>query len=231
MGKNFFLISNLNLPSFSLEPFPLVLSLHPLVKSPSPSFLQPLQALADALRSPQSLLFSRLNSLSSLSLSLEERSECSWGKAAPAADPGWESVVGQKGRRWSTAGAGARGVETRGVPVLQLRGRSGLFCLSPLPALLSKKKVVWRLIWKKKTAANKENRKVTREFFVSAGLEVDFYVPDSAGRVLCCQGTDVARLWCVELVRAPPARGVPGLSFVPRAPVRFSARPLCWGSA
>ena len=31
MGKNFFLISNLNLPSFSLEPFPLVLSLHPLV--------------------------------------------------------------------------------------------------------------------------------------------------------------------------------------------------------
>jgi len=28
MGKNFFLISDLNLPSFSLEPFPLVLSLH-----------------------------------------------------------------------------------------------------------------------------------------------------------------------------------------------------------
>jgi len=27
MVKNFFLISNLNLPSFSLEPFPLVLSL------------------------------------------------------------------------------------------------------------------------------------------------------------------------------------------------------------
>jgi len=37
--KNLFLISNLNLPSFSLEPFPLVLSLHPLVESPSPSFL------------------------------------------------------------------------------------------------------------------------------------------------------------------------------------------------
>jgi len=36
MVKNFFLISNLNLPSFSLEPFPLVLSLHTLVKSPSP---------------------------------------------------------------------------------------------------------------------------------------------------------------------------------------------------
>jgi len=39
MVKNFFLISNLNLLSFSLEPFPLVLSLHALVKSPSPSFL------------------------------------------------------------------------------------------------------------------------------------------------------------------------------------------------
>jgi len=37
--KNFFLISNLNLPSFILQPFPLVLSLHTLVKSPSPSFL------------------------------------------------------------------------------------------------------------------------------------------------------------------------------------------------
>jgi len=36
MGKNFFLISDLNLPSFSLQPFPLVLSLHTLVKSPSP---------------------------------------------------------------------------------------------------------------------------------------------------------------------------------------------------
>jgi len=39
MGKNFFLLSHLNLPSFSLQPFPLVLSLHPLVQSPSPSFL------------------------------------------------------------------------------------------------------------------------------------------------------------------------------------------------
>ena len=39
MGKNFFPIFNLNLPSVSLEPFPLVLSLHTLVTSPSPSFL------------------------------------------------------------------------------------------------------------------------------------------------------------------------------------------------
>jgi len=69
MVKNFFLISNLNLPSFSLEPFPLVLSLHALVKSPSPSFLSPFQVLAAALRSPRSLLFSRLNSPNSLSLS------------------------------------------------------------------------------------------------------------------------------------------------------------------
>jgi len=40
MVMNFFLISHLNLPSFSLQLFRLVLSLHTLVKSPSPSFLQ-----------------------------------------------------------------------------------------------------------------------------------------------------------------------------------------------
>jgi len=38
LGKNFFLIPNLNLPSLSLEPFPLVLSLHTLVKSPSRAY-------------------------------------------------------------------------------------------------------------------------------------------------------------------------------------------------
>ncbi|GAB0185682.1 mitochondrial enolase superfamily member 1 [Grus japonensis] len=37
--RNVFLISNLNLPSFSLNPLPLVLSLHALVNSPSPDFL------------------------------------------------------------------------------------------------------------------------------------------------------------------------------------------------
>ena len=37
--KNFFLISSLNLPSFSLKPLPLVLSLQSLVKSSSPAFL------------------------------------------------------------------------------------------------------------------------------------------------------------------------------------------------
>jgi len=37
MGKNFFLLSHLNLPSVSLELFALVLSLQPLVQSPSPS--------------------------------------------------------------------------------------------------------------------------------------------------------------------------------------------------
>jgi len=38
--KNFFLISNLNLPSFSLKPLSLVLSCHALVESPSPALLQ-----------------------------------------------------------------------------------------------------------------------------------------------------------------------------------------------
>jgi len=37
MVKNFFLISDVNLPSFSLEPFPLLLSLHSHVNSPSPA--------------------------------------------------------------------------------------------------------------------------------------------------------------------------------------------------
>ena len=46
MVKNFFLMSNLNLPSFSVQPFPLVLSLHTLVNSPSPAFLQATQILA-----------------------------------------------------------------------------------------------------------------------------------------------------------------------------------------
>jgi len=39
MVKNFFHVSNLNLPSFSLKPSPLVLSLHALVTSPSPAIL------------------------------------------------------------------------------------------------------------------------------------------------------------------------------------------------
>jgi len=34
MVKNFFLVSNVNVPFFSLQPFPLVLSLHTLVKKP-----------------------------------------------------------------------------------------------------------------------------------------------------------------------------------------------------
>jgi len=44
-AKNFLLKSNLGLPSFSLKPLPLVLSLPALVKSTSPAFCRPLQAL------------------------------------------------------------------------------------------------------------------------------------------------------------------------------------------
>jgi len=43
--KDFFLKSNLNVLSFSLKHLSLVLSLHALVKSPSPAVLQPLQVL------------------------------------------------------------------------------------------------------------------------------------------------------------------------------------------
>ena len=67
--KNFFLISNLNLPSFSLRPFPLVLSQQTLLKSLSPSFLYPPLKTERPLSGLPgwSLLFSRLHSLSSLS--------------------------------------------------------------------------------------------------------------------------------------------------------------------
>jgi len=67
--KNFFLISNLKLPSFSLKPLTLFLPLHALVKSPSSAFLQaPFRYWQAAVRSPQSLLFFRLNSPDSPSL-------------------------------------------------------------------------------------------------------------------------------------------------------------------
>lgn len=51
--KNFFLTTILNLPFFSLRPFPLVLSLHTLVKGPSPDFLQgPFRYWSLSLESP-----------------------------------------------------------------------------------------------------------------------------------------------------------------------------------
>ncbi|NWH93688.1 SNRK kinase, partial [Aegithalos caudatus] len=62
MVKDFFLISNVNLPSLSLKPSAFVLSLHGHVKSLSPALL-----------SSQNLLFSRLNYPSSHSLSPQER--------------------------------------------------------------------------------------------------------------------------------------------------------------
>ena len=72
--KNCFLLSNVNLPSFVLKPFPLVLSQQVLLKSLSPSFLQPpFRYQKAAIRSLGSLLFSRLDSPSSLSPSLYEQ--------------------------------------------------------------------------------------------------------------------------------------------------------------
>jgi len=51
--KSFFFKSNLNHPSFSWKPFPLVLSQQTLLKSLSPSFLQsPFRYRKDAIRSP-----------------------------------------------------------------------------------------------------------------------------------------------------------------------------------
>ena len=64
--KNFPLASNLNLPSFSLKPFPLLLSLSTFVKLISPMFI--IYLWKAAMRSPCSLLCSRLNKPSSFSL-------------------------------------------------------------------------------------------------------------------------------------------------------------------
>ena len=72
--RTFFLISNLSLPSFSFKPFPLVLSQQTLLKSLSPFFFSSLFWYREAaLRLPHSILFSRLISPSSLSLSSLER--------------------------------------------------------------------------------------------------------------------------------------------------------------
>ena len=61
---------DLNPPSYSLKPTPLVLLLHPLTKSSPSAFLQaPSKYWKATMRSPQSFLFSRLNKPSSLSLS------------------------------------------------------------------------------------------------------------------------------------------------------------------
>ena len=71
IAKNFPLTSNLNLPSFNFTPFPLVLLLSALSKSHLPSCLEaPCRSWKAAMSSPRSLLFSRLNKPSSLSLSL-----------------------------------------------------------------------------------------------------------------------------------------------------------------
>jgi len=67
MVKNFFLMPSLNLPSFSLKPSALVLSLQALVKKSLSSFLVgPFRYCKAAIRYPWSLLFSRLNSPNSL---------------------------------------------------------------------------------------------------------------------------------------------------------------------
>jgi len=55
--KNFFLRSDPNLPSFSLKPLPLILSLYFLIKSPSPSFSpEPALLCAKQPRLPQPVL-------------------------------------------------------------------------------------------------------------------------------------------------------------------------------
>ena len=71
--KNFYLTSNLNLPSFSLKHFSFVLSLLNYVKSqPSPVYTLPSTTGRPQWGLPWSLLFSKLNEPSSLSFSSQE---------------------------------------------------------------------------------------------------------------------------------------------------------------
>ena len=81
-GKNFFLISNLKSTLRQSKATP-PLSYHSMSWSQAPLQLscRPLQALAAALRSPHSLLFSKLNSPSSPSLYSQQRGSTEAGPA------------------------------------------------------------------------------------------------------------------------------------------------------
>ena len=104
MVKNFFLISNLNLPSFSLKPLPLVLSLVdrtsspvPCRKSQSSSLVGPFRYWKAAIRSLWSLLFSRLNNPNSLSFlwprSNRSMSVLGWGLQSWMQDSRWDLTL------------------------------------------------------------------------------------------------------------------------------------------
>jgi len=68
-----FLMSRINLPWFSFEPFPCVLSLDPREKSSAPPSPHPLlRKLQRAMRSPLSLLFSKLDDPKVLSRSSQD---------------------------------------------------------------------------------------------------------------------------------------------------------------
>jgi len=74
LNKNFLLTSDLNFPSFSSKPFTLLLSLPDHVDIHSPSYLYaPLGYWKATMRSPWSLLFSKLNKPNYLHLSSQER--------------------------------------------------------------------------------------------------------------------------------------------------------------
>jgi len=97
MEKNFFLISHLNLPSFSTEPFPLVPSLHSLVKSPSPSFLQAPSGTGSCSKA-QSLLSASLGD----GLRQESRSHRPRVTKVPARAQPWQktpTILTQTGRK------------------------------------------------------------------------------------------------------------------------------------
>ncbi|XP_074680765.1 repressor of RNA polymerase III transcription MAF1 homolog isoform X1 [Strix aluco] len=106
-GKNFCLRSDLNLPSFSLDPFPLVRSL-PTGDEAPPPFLQPLSVLGGRSKvSPEPSLL-QLNPPNSLSLS-------SYKCSSPQSCPGtsdrllWPLCVCRRGEAQEPAAISARG--------------------------------------------------------------------------------------------------------------------------
>jgi len=100
--NDFFLRSSRNLPSFSLNPLSLVPSLQALLKTLSPSLWEaPLKYQKAAVRSPRSLLFPRLSSPSSPSLSSQQGGSSLWVTVVArdaCLDPWTHHVIALKGR-------------------------------------------------------------------------------------------------------------------------------------
>ena len=138
--KNLFLISNLNLQSFSFKTLSLVSSLHALVKVPLQLSRRPLQVLEAATRFPWSILFSRLNSPNFLSLSSQQQGSTTLVVSVPSSGPTptgpcLSCAEGSRAGRRTPRGSHQSGAE----------GQNPL--PHPVPTLLGKQPRVWLAFW------------------------------------------------------------------------------------